>query len=212
MEVLEPKDRRSLILNAAIKVFGDRGYAGCSIGDIAKLAGLKSAALIYHYFPSKLDILRTVVYEKSPAALLDDRREWLNQQPPEVGLAVIGTAYFQMIDQPIAGPVIRIVISEALRSEEFAKSFAGFGPVRMLVIVTNYLEAQMESGNIQKMDAVAAARSFIGPFTATLFYHIVWGHPLEPGGHEGLVKQYVQTFLYGAAVKRVTYDPTECSP
>ena len=200
MEGSDKKDPRGQIVDAAITAFADRGYSGCSLGDIAKIAGLKSATLIFHYFPSKLDLLRSIILEKSPAALLDDRREWLNQQPPEIGLTEIAWSFFKMIDQPISGPVIRIVITEALRSQEFAKSFAGFGPVRMLGIVSSYMEAQMEAGTIQRMDSQAAARSFLGPFIATLFYQVVWGHPVETDKHEALIKQYVNTFLYGAAV------------
>lgn len=50
--------RRAAILNAAIAEFDDHGFENTKITDIAKSAGV-SAGLIYHYFGSKVDILKS---------------------------------------------------------------------------------------------------------------------------------------------------------
>src|SRR5690554_493215 len=57
-ELLE--QRRSEILEAALKVFARRGLAGTRVGDIAAAAGL-SHGLIYHYFRSKDEIFTELV-------------------------------------------------------------------------------------------------------------------------------------------------------
>ena len=44
------------IQEAAIAIFDEKGYVNTTIADIAKAAGI-SNGLIYHYFPSKKDIL-----------------------------------------------------------------------------------------------------------------------------------------------------------
>ncbi|WP_051466089.1 TetR/AcrR family transcriptional regulator [Pseudofrankia saprophytica] len=49
-------DTRGRILDAAVSLFGERGYAGTSVRDIAERLGLTKAALYYH-FPSKETIL-----------------------------------------------------------------------------------------------------------------------------------------------------------
>jgi AcrR family transcriptional regulator len=49
-------DTRSRILSAAVRLFGEQGYAGTSVRDIAESLGLTKAALYYH-FPSKETIL-----------------------------------------------------------------------------------------------------------------------------------------------------------
>lgn len=59
------------ISQAALKVFSKKGYHGASIRSIAEESGL-SKGLIYHYFPSKIDIflhLNSVAYEKSKEIL-----------------------------------------------------------------------------------------------------------------------------------------------
>ena len=55
-------DKRRLILEAAIRVFADHGYHGARVGDIAEDAGV-AHGLLYHYFASKDDVLRTIFTE-----------------------------------------------------------------------------------------------------------------------------------------------------
>jgi len=55
-------DKRQRILEAAIRVFADNGYHGARVGDIAEDAGV-AHGLLYHYFASKEDVLRTIFVE-----------------------------------------------------------------------------------------------------------------------------------------------------
>jgi AcrR family transcriptional regulator len=52
--------RRAAIVQAAGQLYARRGFQGTSIADLAKACGT-SKALIYHYFPSKDDILYEVM-------------------------------------------------------------------------------------------------------------------------------------------------------
>jgi TetR/AcrR family fatty acid metabolism transcriptional regulator len=56
------EDKRKLILDAAIRVFAEHGYHGSRVGDIAEDAGV-AHGLLYHYFASKDDVLRTIFAE-----------------------------------------------------------------------------------------------------------------------------------------------------
>ncbi len=55
--------RRSQIVAAAVKLFGDRGYYTVTIKDIAKEAGI-STGLIYQYFQNKEDVLLLTLMER----------------------------------------------------------------------------------------------------------------------------------------------------
>ncbi len=50
---------KSLIIEAAVKVFSQKGYQGSSIDEIAAEAGMSKSTL-YTYFKSKLDILKLI--------------------------------------------------------------------------------------------------------------------------------------------------------
>ncbi|MGC4250507.1 MAG: TetR/AcrR family transcriptional regulator, partial [Sphingobium sp.] len=51
---------RAAILNSAARRFAEKGYADCSLRDIAALTGLKAGSVYYH-FPSKEDLLDEVL-------------------------------------------------------------------------------------------------------------------------------------------------------
>jgi AcrR family transcriptional regulator len=52
--------RREAIVATAASLYAKRGFAGASISDLAKACG-SSKSLVYHYFPSKDDILYEVM-------------------------------------------------------------------------------------------------------------------------------------------------------
>jgi TetR/AcrR family transcriptional regulator, fatty acid metabolism regulator protein len=55
-------DKRSLILDAAVRVFARSGYHASRVADIAEEAGV-AHGLLYHYFPSKEEVLATIFRE-----------------------------------------------------------------------------------------------------------------------------------------------------
>lgn len=54
--------RREAILNAAAALYARKGFPGASVADLASACST-SKSLIYHYFPSKDDILYAVMVE-----------------------------------------------------------------------------------------------------------------------------------------------------
>jgi TetR/AcrR family fatty acid metabolism transcriptional regulator len=53
------EEKRRLLLEAAVRVFARKGYHASRVGDIAEEAGV-AYGLLYHYFDSKEDVLRSV--------------------------------------------------------------------------------------------------------------------------------------------------------
>jgi TetR/AcrR family fatty acid metabolism transcriptional regulator len=56
------EEKRRLLLDAAVHVFARKGYHASRVGDIAEEAGV-AYGLLYHYFDSKEEVLRTVFRE-----------------------------------------------------------------------------------------------------------------------------------------------------
>jgi TetR/AcrR family fatty acid metabolism transcriptional regulator len=71
-------DKRRVILDAAIRVFAQRGFHHCRVSDVADEAGV-AYGLVYHYFGSKEEILNQVFtgrWQVMLDAIADiDRRE-----------------------------------------------------------------------------------------------------------------------------------------
>jgi TetR/AcrR family transcriptional regulator, fatty acid metabolism regulator protein len=56
------EEKRRLLLDAAVRVFARKGYHAARVGDIAEEAGV-AYGLLYHYFASKEEVLRSVFRE-----------------------------------------------------------------------------------------------------------------------------------------------------
>lgn len=101
------------IVDAAERLFGERGYAGVSIRDIAEAAGVCKAN-VFHHFANKLELYRAVVencgarFQRLLTHLTGpggDTREMLT--------AFSGDHLHQMLEQPSA---IRLLLRQLLDS------------------------------------------------------------------------------------------------
>jgi AcrR family transcriptional regulator len=73
-------ERREQILRAADDLFGRRGYAASSIGDVAAAVGVTKAA-IYHHFPSKADLYAAAMCRTLLLIAAAVRREAASPRP-----------------------------------------------------------------------------------------------------------------------------------
>jgi AcrR family transcriptional regulator len=69
MSVTQPLDQRRRILDSALHLMAEHGVHAMSMRTLATECGLNVATL-YHYFPSKADLLAEVVRQQDYAALL----------------------------------------------------------------------------------------------------------------------------------------------
>jgi TetR/AcrR family transcriptional regulator, cholesterol catabolism regulator len=109
---------RSRILQIALSLMSQRGVDGTSMRDLASAAGLNVASL-YHYFPSKRDLLEAVLIEHGffPVQARTEAREGRTTNSPlEVLLSEILISMFEVED------FIRLMIGEAIRAESTARS------------------------------------------------------------------------------------------
>jgi AcrR family transcriptional regulator len=69
--------RRDAIVEKAARLYAEHGFLGASISDLAKVCRI-SKSLIYHYYPSKEDILFDVMHSHV-RALLDEAEAIMGQ-------------------------------------------------------------------------------------------------------------------------------------
>ena len=56
------KDKRTAIIEAALKLFTERGFHGTSTAEISKEAGVATGTL-FNYFPTKEDLINSLYFE-----------------------------------------------------------------------------------------------------------------------------------------------------
>lgn len=197
------ENRRQQIIDGALHVFADKGFERATNKDIAEAAGIGSAGLIYHYFKDKSDLFRQVVEQRAPVLkLLNDTEPMLDQPPREV-LKIFGTAFVETMTNQAAIGLFKIILGEAIRRPMVADMINTVGPGRGFAFLHGYLQRQMDTGNLRRMDAGAATRSFIGPLLAFVMMREVFRQPdsvsLSPAE---MVETAVTIFLEGM-------EPTE---
>jgi AcrR family transcriptional regulator len=86
--------RREAILRVAARLYARQGFNGASIADLAK-ACRTSKSLVYHYFPSKEDILHQVMAAHLDA-LVAAAAAATRGGPPEEQLRALALAFMQL--------------------------------------------------------------------------------------------------------------------
>ena len=111
-------DKRELILQAAIRVFAQKGYHTCRVGDIAEEAGV-AHGLLYHYFRSKEDVLETIFRETWSDVLAATARVEASGEPALAQLRAFASFYLESWLR--APDLIRVLVREVARSPEVGR-------------------------------------------------------------------------------------------
>ena len=107
-------EKRKRILEAAIRVFAEHGYHGSRVGDIAEDAGV-AHGLLYHYFASKEDVLRTIFVENWGQLILRFRAVEASHEPAEMKLEGIAKILLRTWRNDPA--LVTVMVREVARSQ-----------------------------------------------------------------------------------------------
>jgi AcrR family transcriptional regulator len=162
-----PEARPAEILDAALAVFGEQGFAAARVEDIARRAGLSKGAL-YLYFPSKEAMLNALV-EQSAGALARSVEQHVAQSAasdPEAGLRGMLRILISAASSPSISAAPRLVLTEAHRFPELASYYRGHVLDVMRRSMRALLEAAIEKGVFRETDLDALMRVLAGPVIA----------------------------------------------
>jgi AcrR family transcriptional regulator len=114
--------QRARILDAALTLVSERGSAGTSMRRLAAALGL-NVATIYHYFPSKADLLRALIEERRYGERLATEEPAIDGAlPPGERLAAfLRWVAARTLDEEV---VLRLLLGEALRGDATARDTA----------------------------------------------------------------------------------------
>jgi AcrR family transcriptional regulator len=117
-----PPQARTRILDAALVLVSEQGAAGTSMRRLATACGL-NVATIYHYFPSKADLLRALIEERRYGERLatDDPPTRFDLPPHERFAVFLGW----VVDNTLAEEtILRLLLGEGLHGNEIARQSA----------------------------------------------------------------------------------------
>ena len=206
MQPGQPKWRRRSearpgeIIEAALAVFSEKGFAAARLDDIAARAGVSKGAL-YLYFETKQDLFRAVVRETVAPNLMA-----VEAFAGQGGLAFgdLVRLVFARIADVVAegrlGPVAKMVIGESRNFPELAKVWHEDVVSRVLSALSGAIAAAQARGEVRAGDPRLYVLTLAGP----LLMGVLWREVFVPIGAEpidlkALLAQHAEVVIAGMA-------------
>jgi AcrR family transcriptional regulator len=187
------------IVEAALRLFADRGFAATKLEDVAAAAGIGKGT-IYLYFPTKEDLFRAVVRQavlpnlEATAALLRN---------PDTSAAdilrAIADRFLVLLDTDLTA-IPKLVIADSGNFPAIAKFYAEEVLLKAMAMIRGILARGIERGEFRPIDLDGA----LPLFSAPLLLLVLWKHSL--GRHtdiqfnaQAVVATHLDVLLRGLA-------------
>lgn len=148
-------ERRTQILEVALKLFAEKGVEGTTIKQIAERADI-SAGLLYHYFKGKSDLLKEAIDHR---ALKLPQLEELHDRTVEEVLPLFVRGICDDLRENIE--VIWIFFREHRTSTTIAQEIERKRQ-KCSASLTGYLQARQRAGELRDFSPEVAARFLMG--------------------------------------------------
>jgi AcrR family transcriptional regulator len=161
------------IIEAALRLFADRGYAATKLEDVAAAAGIGKGT-IYLYFPTKEDLFRAVVRQAvlpnltAAEALLQDP----NASAADI-LRAIAERFLLLLDTDLTA-IPKLVVAESGNFPAIARFYAEEVILKGMALIRGVLARGIERGEFRSIDLDGALPLFSAPMLLLL----LWKHSL----------------------------------
>ena len=171
--VRAPSAARTRILDSALGLMSERGAAGTSMRRLADACGL-NVATIYHYFPSKADVLRAVIEERRYGERMADGEPPLDPAlPAEQRLAaLLRWLWVGTLDEQA---VLRLILGEGLRGDAGAQMSARNLVAALDAGLTTWLDHGFPELRARQLDPELAGRLVRRHLLALVAEHLAAG-------------------------------------
>src|SRR6266566_722862 len=112
-------DKRARILDAAIRVFAERGFHSATVAEIARAAGVADGT-IYLYFKGKDDLLLRLFDEKMTELLAEARNELARERTAPARLSRFIQLHLALVERN--PELAAVLIVELRQSAQFLKA------------------------------------------------------------------------------------------
>ena len=194
-------DRPNEILEAALAVFAENGFAAAKLDEIARRAGVSKGAL-YLYFETKEDIFRAVVGQViAPNMTAVKAMAAAHPGPFSDLIRGVALAVAHLAQHSPLGAVAKMVLGEARNFPELARVWHDELVTQALGAIAEAVRAAQARGEVRPGDPRTYALQFIAP----LLVGVMWRETFVPVGAEPfdlskLMSQHVETLLHGLIV------------
>ncbi len=148
---VKSETRRQAIIEVAKDAFIRQGFENTSMSEIASRVG-GSKATLYNYFSSKEEIFAAVMESSAAEKIANAFKILEDSNDIRTTLTAFGMHYLHSILVPEIMAIRRMALNEADRSD-IGRHFYENGPKRGWLLVSNYLQRQIEQKTLLPCDA-----------------------------------------------------------
>ena len=199
------RDKRELILDAAIKVFARAGYHGSRVSDIAQEAGI-AYGLVYHYFKNKEEILDTIFSEQWSGFL--EALEAIADGSTASEDKLLSVAALILNAYRVRADWVKVLVFEIQRSPRFSNPEQLRAMGRLFQIVARILRDGQASGELRRdLDPDVASYLFVGGLDIVVTSRVldvihVEGEASQQSQHYlKIARTLVDLFLHGVETR-----------
>ena len=191
------EDRREQIIDAAMRVFAQKGFVRATNRDVAREAGI-TTGLIYYYFKSKEDLLKAALEERSPVQVMTQITPEVLEQPPEILLPLLARRILDIVEGEQFVGLIRVILPEMVRDPEVSPIALSFFQ-RVIGFLGNYLKAQAARGRMRAdFDVDMVTQVIFGSIMGFVLRRQIMRDPdVLDYTHEEFAQGLVDTILQG---------------
>jgi AcrR family transcriptional regulator len=192
MQAQERRETAERILQAASRMFAERGFANVSVREICR-ATRTTAPVIYYYFGSKKGLFDAVARKQIPMDVFIKKLSKASEGPdPKKGLESFVATYLSSFPEHTfdIGLYVRDKATLDKRSAEMV-----FGDLEKIKAVASELvERGMAKGVFRETDPTLAAECLLGMLNRVIFQHIHFDRSSDRDSY----RRFVTDFFFRA--------------
>ena len=151
------------LLDAALDLFVERGFAATRSEDVAARAGVSKGTL-YLYYPSKEELLKEVIRHHviNPIAEGVQIIREFDGPTPEL-LALVLQLWWERIGETRASGIMKLMTSEVRNFPDIAQFYVDEVVAPSHQMLVSVLQRGIERGEFRQVDADEATHAMVGP-------------------------------------------------
>jgi len=198
--------RPQQLLDAALELFVEKGYAATRSEEVALRAGVSKGTL-YLYYPSKEELFKEVVRQNLSQLISagEELRAGFEGSTAEL-LAALLQLWWQRGVQSLAGGIHKVMVAEVRNFPELAQFYADEVIVPATALLTRTLQRGIDRGEFRPVPVQEAAMAVMAPIIFCLLHRHsfgacpVTGHTFD---HDATVATHIDLLLRGLLVRKL---------
>lgn len=186
------------VLDAALDLFIEKGFASTRVEDIAARAGLSKGA-VYLYFPSKEAVLEGIVRRAIvPIASTAVHMVENYAGDPRTIITLVMKTVAGRLAEPRTIAIPKLMMREMINFPDFAAMYRAEVLDKVIPLITGLLKTGIAEGYLRPVDPELTIRSIIGPIMLHVLLDEVFGvRPAEGLALDKLIDNHLTILFDG---------------